>query len=444
MTLSAAQSGGSAGDTAPLDVFAAVLAGPLDGYETSVATFFGGGSRAAPAAVVADQLTGGLAPPSSEGTPSSTLFAFRAPLTLAPGESARAALRVRHGARRRDRCALVAKYRAAADPLDDSQAAWAAWLPKADFGAGSAWVARELQWDAYLLRSASVYEELCGQHTITQGGYYQYVTGPEPRHAELAALRAADRVHGARAGARELLRYTIGVQSEDGNLPYGMGPLCTARRARDVGRPRLLDLPRGRRVRARRARPRDSSTSRIPFYDTRAPATRVGPREARVRSTRRACAGRTAATSPARTATGRTSAPSFLQMTESTARERAARLRLPAPGGAGRSCSAIARSRARCASAARELRRTVRKRWTGQGLVRARSQGGRIGDRRRRDLRRAAAVGDPRRRARRAARRGRSSRTIRRFLGGVGAPRGRERPVEDRLVAQPGAATTPT
>ena len=39
------------------------------------------------------------------------------------------------------------------------------------------WVARELQWDAYLLRSASVYEELCGHHTITQGGYYQYVTG---------------------------------------------------------------------------------------------------------------------------------------------------------------------------------------------------------------------------------------------------------------------------
>ena len=54
MTLSAAQSGGHDGDLAPLDVFAAVLAGPLDGYETSVATFFGGGSRAAPAAVVAD------------------------------------------------------------------------------------------------------------------------------------------------------------------------------------------------------------------------------------------------------------------------------------------------------------------------------------------------------------------------------------------------------
>src|SRR5262249_36016434 len=144
-TLTASQSGGRAADTMPLDVFAAALAGPLDGYETSVAAFFGGGSRAAPAAVVADRLDGGLAPATVAGTASAALFAFRAPVTLAPGASTR--LRYAFGmAHASDVPALVAKYRAAADPFAASAAAWAAFVPQADFGAGNEWVARELQW----------------------------------------------------------------------------------------------------------------------------------------------------------------------------------------------------------------------------------------------------------------------------------------------------------
>jgi hypothetical protein len=226
MTLSAAQSGGRAADTAPLDVFAAVLSGPVDGYETSVATFFGGGSRAVPAAVMADHLDGGLAPASIAGTPSGTLFAFRAPLTLAPGAST--TLRYAFGMAHADQtAALVAKYRAAADPLAASEASWAGWVPKADFGAGQEWVARELQWDAYLLRSASLYEELCGHHMITQGGYYQYQNGLNLGtrswpHYLLPMVYTEPEL------ARDIMRYTIGVQPETGGqLPYGTGPLCT-------------------------------------------------------------------------------------------------------------------------------------------------------------------------------------------------------------------------
>jgi hypothetical protein len=226
MTLSAAQSGGRLADTVPLDVFAAVLAGPADGYETSVAAFFGGGSRAAPAAVVADRLENGLAPASMAGTPSGTLFAFRAQLTLAPGEAR--TLRYAFGMAHADQVpGLVAKYRAASDPFAASAAAWAAFVPKADFGGmTNAWVARELQWDAYLLRSASVYEEVCGRHTITQGGYYQYGSGLNlgTRSWPHYLLPV---VYLEPALARELLRYTIGVQSESGDLPYGTGPLCT-------------------------------------------------------------------------------------------------------------------------------------------------------------------------------------------------------------------------
>jgi hypothetical protein len=270
MTLSVAQSGGRAADTAPLDVFAAVLAGPFDGYETSVATFFGGGSRALPAAVVADHLDNGLAPASMAGTPSGTLFAFRAPLTLAPGESAR--LRYAFGMAHGDQVAgLVAKYRAAADPFAVSTAAWASWVPKADFGTANAWVARELQWDAYLLRSASVYEELCGHHTITQGGYYQYATGLNLGtrswpHYVLPMVYTAPEL------ARELLRYTIGVQLQSGNLPYGMGPLCT--RA-ELGTSGDLDFWIFLAVVEYGLGARDLAffDEPIPFFDTRQPAS---------------------------------------------------------------------------------------------------------------------------------------------------------------------------
>src|SRR5262249_57924409 len=128
----------------------------------------GGGCRGGPAAVVADRLENELGRASMAGTPSGTLFASRAAVTLAPGASTR--LRYGVGMAHGDQIAgLVAKYRAAADPFTASEAAWAGWVPTADFGAGNEWLARELQWDAYLLRSASVYEELCGNHTITQG-----------------------------------------------------------------------------------------------------------------------------------------------------------------------------------------------------------------------------------------------------------------------------------
>src|SRR3954452_12772570 len=63
-TLSVQQVTAAEGDTKPLSIFAAALAGPVDGVGTSVDSFFGSGIRAAPAAVAADKLGGELALPS--------------------------------------------------------------------------------------------------------------------------------------------------------------------------------------------------------------------------------------------------------------------------------------------------------------------------------------------------------------------------------------------
>ena len=224
-TLSVTQSGRRGDDDAPLSIFGAAILGPVAGYETSVQSFFGNGTRAAPAEVAADHLAGTLAPPSSDGNPSNALFAFRAPLKLAPGQTV--TLRYVYGMAHPNQIAgLVSKYRGAANPYGASERAWASWLPKADFGAMLRWVSRELEWDAYLLRSASVYEERCGHHTITQGGYYQYFFGYNLGfrswpHYMLPIAYADPEL------AREILRYAISLQPEGTNqFPYGTGALC--------------------------------------------------------------------------------------------------------------------------------------------------------------------------------------------------------------------------
>src|SRR5206468_4420807 len=85
-TLSVAQLPDSE-DHDPLTIFAAALRGPVDGFDTSTKTFFGSGGRAAPTAVGMDHLAGTIAPPAAPGAGGSTMFAFKAPLTLHPGQS---------------------------------------------------------------------------------------------------------------------------------------------------------------------------------------------------------------------------------------------------------------------------------------------------------------------------------------------------------------------
>jgi hypothetical protein len=224
-TLSVAQAAGEHGDDRPLSIFAAALRGPLAGHETSASAFFGAGTRAAPAEVAADRLSGSIAAPSPSGAAGDALFAFRAPLRLRPGQTVR--LRYAYGIAHRRRIGrLVGKYRRARDPLGRSERRWAAWVPKARFGPGRAWVARELMWDAYLLRAATVYEEACGHHTITQGGYYQYSGG-----ANLGSRSwlhyLLPMVYAKPALAREILRYSISLQSRaSGETPYGSIPIC--------------------------------------------------------------------------------------------------------------------------------------------------------------------------------------------------------------------------
>ncbi len=225
-TLSVAQIPSDPRDLSPLSIFAAALSGPAQTYETSVSKFFGSGTRADPAEVSANALSGTIARPNVPGISGDTLFVLRAPLTLAPGQSE--TLRYMYGMSHAAAVApLVAKYRAANNPLATSERAWAAYVPQADFGSSYTYVVRELQWDAYLLRSAAVYEEDSGEHTVTQGGYYQYGLGLN------LGERSWDHyewplVYSDPDLARQILLYTIKLQPPglpaDAQLPYGTGP----------------------------------------------------------------------------------------------------------------------------------------------------------------------------------------------------------------------------
>jgi hypothetical protein len=163
-------------DTQPLTIFASALNAPVSAYDTDTGKFFGPGTRADPAAVAAGKLTDSIAPPAANGAEGDAMFAFQTPFKLAPGQSV--TLRYAYGYAHPDQVsALIDRYHAEPQPLLTSERDWARWLPQVDLGPSYTWLSRELQWDAYTVRSDASYDEMCGYHILSQGGYYQYWFG---------------------------------------------------------------------------------------------------------------------------------------------------------------------------------------------------------------------------------------------------------------------------
>jgi hypothetical protein len=224
-------------DERPLTIYAAALQAPVAGFDTDAASFFGAGGRAAPDAVAADRMQNTIAAPVAPETTGKTMFALRSPVTVGPGESVR--LRYAYGeARAAAIPGLVAKYRDAPDPFAATVSAWRGWVPQVDLGADRAWLSRELQWDAYVLRSGTTFEEECGHHVISQGGYYQYSFGfqgayRDPLQHMLPMIWTEPEL------AREVLRYSAVEQPSSGFIPYALLGNC---RRFDFGTSNDLDV----------------------------------------------------------------------------------------------------------------------------------------------------------------------------------------------------------
>ena len=189
--------------------------GPDGGHETSAARFFGSGTRAAPAAVAADRLSGSTAP---DGRHAARLPRAAA---AAAGPVDHAALRLRHGAPRRSRPAGARSTAKRGIRSRAMRGRWAAWLPKADFGPGRAWAARELQWDAYLLRTRLGLRGGVRAPHDHPGRLLPVQRGRQPRLAQLAPLPAADGLRRSRARARDPPLQRRGPVRDGGRSPTG-------------------------------------------------------------------------------------------------------------------------------------------------------------------------------------------------------------------------------
>jgi hypothetical protein len=212
-------------DSSPLSIFAAALRGKVRGWETNGSAFFGGGGRSDPAEVSAGVLGQSVAPPVAEGATGSTIFALRSPVRLRPGQSV--TLRYAYGTAHTAQIpGIVARWRRAAAPFARSQRAWASWVPRATFSGQNAWLSRELAWDGYMLRSGATYEETCGHHVVSQGGYYQYDFGWQAAYRD-PLQHVLPLIYMAPSLTREVLRYSAQEQDRaSGEIPYSMGEMC--------------------------------------------------------------------------------------------------------------------------------------------------------------------------------------------------------------------------
>jgi glycosyl hydrolase family 36/glycosyl transferase family 36 len=215
----------SATDRRPLTIFAAALDGPVTGHATDAGRFFGRGDRSRPAAVVAGRLDATPAPAVEPGTRGQTMLAFQSRWRVRPGQ--RVTLRYVYGIAHPDQIrALVRDRRRDRRAFERSRRAWARWVPQIRLGRGRAWLSRELQWAAYMLRSGVSFEECRGRRILSQGGYYQYDLGFQGAFRD-PLQHVLPLVHAAPEIARDVLLYSASEQPrEGGQIPYAMSSLC--------------------------------------------------------------------------------------------------------------------------------------------------------------------------------------------------------------------------
>jgi hypothetical protein len=212
-------------DTQPLTIFASALQAPVSAYDTDTSSFFGAGTRAAPAAVTGGRLTDSTAPPAVNGEEGRGMFALQSPVSLAPGASV--TLRYAYGYGHPEKIqAMLAPYRSATSAFTQSEAQWSKWLPKVELGSAYSWLSRELEWDAYTLRSDSTYEECAGHHILSQGGYYQYFFGENEAFRD-PLQHVLPMIWSDPALARDVIAYSAQEQpAVGGTIPYGRLGLC--------------------------------------------------------------------------------------------------------------------------------------------------------------------------------------------------------------------------
>lgn len=205
-------------DPAPKVSFVSFLNATIDGYDTQQSSLFGWGGRKLPDRVGAGQLGNSRDAWGWTANADATLTT-QENLRLAPGESR--TLYVLYGiADRGTENAVIDAYRAShTGRLDAMAKRWKDAVPTVTTPTDP-WIARELAWNHYYLRSGVLREDFQKVSTSNQGSIYLYEWGQniamrDPLQQALALLYTDP------VAARDTITYVLRSMQSDGKIPYG-------------------------------------------------------------------------------------------------------------------------------------------------------------------------------------------------------------------------------
>ncbi len=198
-------------------LFLASLTGPVAGYETSAARFFGTGGRGRPAEVASGRLSDRPYRPGPAGTQS--MFALQATVRLRPGQ-ARTLVYAYGYSGPQAIPALVRSLRPGAGAaLGATERAWRAAVPRLALP-GYPWLSRETAWDYYYLRSSQSYDPAQRAYIVSQGYDYLYYWGENAGYRD-AVMPALPMAYQDPALARQTILFGVRAQPRSGDIPYG-------------------------------------------------------------------------------------------------------------------------------------------------------------------------------------------------------------------------------
>jgi len=207
--------GTSMEDLTPPHTFLISLDGPMDGYATDGAAFFGAGGGANPAGL--KEKLGRNA--GAKGLESAHLIERE--LKLAAGKTVTLAFLYGYLPEGFGLDGLVRRYSGDAEELlARSSEHWKAGGVRLRT-LGEPWVEREVSWHNYYLRSAMTQDSFFREPILSQGCVYQYVFGfqgaaRDPLQHSLPFIFSDPKI------VKGIIRYTLKETQPDGSIPYGI------------------------------------------------------------------------------------------------------------------------------------------------------------------------------------------------------------------------------
>ena len=197
-------------------LFLASLTGPVAGYETSAARFFGTGSRARPAEVASGRLSDR---PGHGGV--HAMFALESTVRLRPGQARTLVYAYGYSGPQAIGALVRSLAPAARTALAATESGWRAAAPRLALP-GYPWLSRETAWDYYYLRSSQAYDAAQRAYVVAQGYDYLYYWG-ENAGVRDALMPALPMAYLDPALARQTVIFGVRAQPRSGELPYGFG-----------------------------------------------------------------------------------------------------------------------------------------------------------------------------------------------------------------------------